>query len=349
MVRFLHTADLQIGMPFRWADERARQKLREYREQSIETLGDLAERHEVDFVVVAGDFFDANTVGDDVIMRACRRLGTISVPVYILPGNHDFAGGPDSVYQRETFVENKPPPVRVLDRRKAYPVQEAQSVILAAPLRSARATGDTTSHIRPELGREEAPDAVRIGLAHGGVVDFSEGEAMNRIDPERAAKADLDYLALGDWHGLKQVGRRTWYSGTPEPTGFLQNDPGHVLLVEVEAPGALPRVEALDTALWTYRDDSFLPHGTASTGAPERQPVYLTSGEDNPNGAAVRFLVDGAEAGDLAGYERAVYLFDGRDVAAVARAREQWSAMKQAGHAVTYWQQNERGKWEKKA
>lgn len=113
--------------------------------------------------------------------------------------------------------------------------------------------------------------------------------------------------------------------------------------------GSDERVEALDTALWTYRDDSFLPHGTASTGAPERQPVYLTSGEDNPNGAAVRFLVDGAEAGDLAGYERAVYLFDGRDEAAVARAREQWSAMKQAGHAVTYWQQNERGKWEKKA
>lgn len=113
--------------------------------------------------------------------------------------------------------------------------------------------------------------------------------------------------------------------------------------------GSDERVEALDTALWTYRDDSFLPHGTASAGAPERQPVYLTSGDGNPNGAAVRFLVDGAEAGDLAGYERAVYLFDGRDEAAVARAREQWSAMKQAGHAVTYWQQNERGKWDKKA
>ena len=256
MVRFLHTADLQIGMPFRWAEERARQKLRDYREQSIETLGDLAERHEVDFVLVAGDFFDANTVGDDVIMRACRRLGTISVPVYILPGNHDFAGGPDSVYQRETFVENKPPSVRVLDRGRAYPLQEEQSVILAAPLRSPRATGDTTSHMRPDLGREEAPDAVRIGLAHGGVVDFSEGEAMNRIDPERAEKADLDYLALGDWHGLKQVGERTWYSGTPEPTGFLQNDPGHVLLVEVEAPGALPRVETLDTAQtrWLQRE-----------------------------------------------------------------------------------------------
>jgi DNA polymerase-3 subunit chi len=113
--------------------------------------------------------------------------------------------------------------------------------------------------------------------------------------------------------------------------------------------GSDERVEALDTALWTYREDSFLPHGTASLGHPERQPVYLTTGEGNPNGAAIRFLVDGAEPGDLSGYERAVYLFDGRDAEAVARARGQWTAVKEAGYAVTYWQQNERGKWEKKA
>jgi DNA polymerase-3 subunit chi len=113
--------------------------------------------------------------------------------------------------------------------------------------------------------------------------------------------------------------------------------------------GSDERVEALDTALWTYREDSFLPHGTASFGHPERQPVYLTTGEGNPNGAAVRFLVDGAEPGDLSDYERAVYLFDGRDAEAVERARGQWTAAKEAGYAVTYWQQNERGKWEKKA
>jgi DNA polymerase-3 subunit chi len=113
--------------------------------------------------------------------------------------------------------------------------------------------------------------------------------------------------------------------------------------------GSDERVEALDTALWTYREDSFLPHGTASLGHPERQPVYLTTGEGNPNEAAIRFLVDGAEPGDLSGYERAVYLFDGRDAEAVEHARAQWMAAKEAGHAVTYWQQNERGKWEKKA
>src|SRR5215470_14552801 len=81
--------------------------------------------------------------------------------------------------------------------------------------------------------------------------------------------------------------------------------------------GSEERVEALDTLLWTYREDSFLPHGTRRDGSPEAQPVFLTTGEDNPNGATVRFLVDGAQAADVAAYERVVYLFDGRDGNAV--------------------------------
>lgn len=109
------------------------------------------------------------------------------------------------------------------------------------------------------------------------------------------------------------------------------------------------RVDALDSLLWTYRDASFLPHGTAKEGRPERQPVFLTTGETNPNGAQVRFFVDGADADELGTYERAVHLFDGRDADAVQRAREQWSAAKAAGHDVTYWQQGEAGRWEKKA
>lgn len=108
------------------------------------------------------------------------------------------------------------------------------------------------------------------------------------------------------------------------------------------------RVEALDTLLWTYGDSSFLPHGTAKDGRAERQPVFLTTGEENPNGASVRFFVDGADAADISGYQRAVYLFDGRDPEAVQRARELWNMAKAAGHDVTYWQQNEKGRWERK-
>ncbi len=113
--------------------------------------------------------------------------------------------------------------------------------------------------------------------------------------------------------------------------------------------GSRERVEALDALLWTYADDSFLPHGTARDGLSEQQPVFLTAGEDNPNGATVRFLVDGAEAGDLGGYARAVYIFDGRDDNALSTARAAWKQVKAAGFAATYWQQSETGRWEKKA
>jgi len=113
--------------------------------------------------------------------------------------------------------------------------------------------------------------------------------------------------------------------------------------------GSPERLEALDTLLWTYDDASFLPHGRGADGHGERQPVFLTTGDENPNGAGVRFFVDGAEAADLDGYQRAVFVFDGQDETMVERARAQWKAAQEAGHDVTYWQQTAEGKWEKQA
>jgi DNA polymerase-3 subunit chi len=109
------------------------------------------------------------------------------------------------------------------------------------------------------------------------------------------------------------------------------------------------RVEALNTLLWTYREESFLPHGTARDGHPSAHPIYLTAGDDNPNAAHVRFLVDGAVLTDVSPYTRVAYVFDGRDEEAVARARAEWQAAKAKGHAVSYWQQNQEGRWQQKA
>lgn len=109
------------------------------------------------------------------------------------------------------------------------------------------------------------------------------------------------------------------------------------------------RLDALDLALWTYREDSFLPHGTKRDGSLERQPVFLTTGSDNPNAASVRFLVDGADAETFDGHARYVYLFDGNDAEAIARARAAWKRAKAAGCEVTYWQQSETGRFERKA
>lgn len=112
--------------------------------------------------------------------------------------------------------------------------------------------------------------------------------------------------------------------------------------------GSEERRDALDSHLWTYAEDSFLPHGTRKDGDPAAQPVYLTAEADNPNAASVRFLVDRAEPPDLAGYTRAVFLFDGNDPDAVQDARRRWRDVRAAGHEATYWQQDERGRWLKK-
>ena len=113
--------------------------------------------------------------------------------------------------------------------------------------------------------------------------------------------------------------------------------------------GSEERLEALDLALWTYTEESFLPHGTKKDGNAADQPVYLTTGDETPNGAGVRFLVDGAEAAGYSGFARLVYLFDGRDQDATGRARREWQAAKAAGRPVTYWRQTEAGRWEKQA
>lgn len=109
------------------------------------------------------------------------------------------------------------------------------------------------------------------------------------------------------------------------------------------------RVEALDGHLWTYRDDSFLPHGASGEAA--RQPVWLTDGEDLANAPQVLFLVDGAkaDASAIGGLDRCVMIFDGKDEDAVSDARAFWKSAGAAGHDVTYWKQSEQGRWEKQS
>ena len=113
--------------------------------------------------------------------------------------------------------------------------------------------------------------------------------------------------------------------------------------------GAAERIEHLDGWLWSYRDDSFLAHGTAEEPHAARQPVVLTMNFDNPNAADALFLIDGAEAGELSHYQRCILLFDGRDEGAVIQARGQWAAFRKQGLPVAYWRQGAERGWEKQA
>ncbi len=112
--------------------------------------------------------------------------------------------------------------------------------------------------------------------------------------------------------------------------------------------GSKERVEALNAHLWTYDDRGFLPHGSSADGDPERQPLWLTEADENPSRASILVLTDGARSDHVADYDRCLEMFDGNDEAAVAEARRRWTAYKEAGHAITYYQQTERGGWEEK-
>ncbi|HUZ74357.1 MAG TPA: DNA polymerase III subunit chi [Stellaceae bacterium] len=111
--------------------------------------------------------------------------------------------------------------------------------------------------------------------------------------------------------------------------------------------GSAERVAALDALLWTYSDASFLPHGAVRDGTEPRQPIWLTTADENPNGATMLVLVDGAASAQLAGFRRVCDLFDGNDEAAVAAARARWRAAKAAGHDLVYWRQTATG-WDRR-
>ncbi len=122
-------------------------------------------------------------------------------------------------------------------------------------------------------------------------------------------------------------------------------DAGKRALIRV---GSAHRLEILNEELWTADPTGWLPHGSEKDGHAEEQPIWLTVDQDNPNRATFLFLTDGATAGALNGIERCFDLFDGRNDTAVQLARERWRSLKETGHVLSYWQQNDVGKWEQK-
>ncbi|HXV23548.1 MAG TPA: DNA polymerase III subunit chi [Alphaproteobacteria bacterium] len=113
--------------------------------------------------------------------------------------------------------------------------------------------------------------------------------------------------------------------------------------------GSEERIEALNQLLWSYEERSFLPHGSKRDGRPERQPVWLTTEDENPNGADCLVLTDGAVSTRVGAFRRCLDLFDGQDPDAVEAARLRWKDWKAAGHELSYWQQDESGRWQRKA
>lgn len=253
-MKFLHTADWQIGRMYSQFDSGDALELASARIEGVRRIAALACEHAVDAVLVAGDIFDTQTPRDKTILRLFEAMAGYTGPWLLLPGNHD-AALPESVWHLARRLQAVPANVIPCLQPQALVVTGAHGKpfsLLPAPLTQRHTHTDLTAW----FDHADTPEGqLRIGMAHGSVAGIlaDEVDSPNPIAPDRAARARLDYLALGDWHGRKQVDARTWYSGTHEPERFRDNEPGWVLLVEIDAPGALPRVTPLATARFRWQ------------------------------------------------------------------------------------------------
>lgn len=251
MPRFLHTADWQIGRQFSTFDAEHAPILAEARITAVERLASLASQHKVDAVLVAGDVFDAQTVSERTVRRLFNALEGYTGPWLMIPGNHDAALA-ESVWTRAQRLGVIPRNVHALLAPELHLFPDQGFAVLPAPLVQRHTYGDLTAWFD---AAETPAGLLRIGLAHGSVQGIlaEDIDSTNPIAPERAARARLDYLALGDWHGCKRIDARTWYAGTPEPDRFKANDAGSTLLVDIAAPGAEPQVTPLNVGQYRWQ------------------------------------------------------------------------------------------------
>jgi DNA repair exonuclease SbcCD nuclease subunit len=249
--RFLHTADWQIGRQYSQFAVDDAVPLAEARLQAVETIARLASLHGVDAVLVAGDVFDAQTIGERTIRKMFNAMQGFAGPWIMIPGNHD-AALTESVWTHARRLHALPANVHVALEESVLDFAALGFAALCAPLTQRHTYNDLTAHFD---GVETAAGLLRIALAHGSIQGIlaADIDSANPIAPDRASRARLDYLALGDWHGCKQIDARTWYSGTPEQDRFKGNAPGFALLVEIEGPGCEPVVTPLATGKYTWQ------------------------------------------------------------------------------------------------
>lgn len=264
-MRFLQTADWQLGKPYaRVADPDKRSQLRRERFSAIGRLGEVARQQGSAFIAVAGDLFDTHQPTKADVSAACSAIGSLGLPVLVIPGNHDH-GGAGSCWHEDYFrqeAELLAPNLTVLLNRK--PLELASlglpgGVVFPCPLLRKAEPVDPTAWLR-QLDFSSWSDQPRLVIAHGSVHGFGGADAgdtddenppvpTNRIDLSALPKGEIDYVALGDWHGLKQVSARAWYSGCHEMDRFpraADYRSGQVLVVDVER-GRQPDVFDLRT------------------------------------------------------------------------------------------------------
>ena len=264
--RFIHTSDWHIAKPFRRFEPALAGELAAARLGTIARVADIARRQGAQHVVIAGDVFDSELIATIEIRRALARLAEQSDVTWLLmPGNHD----PARISGVWDQVARIGAPANIVVLNKAVPYAfNREAVLLPAPLTSKDPGRDITDWMDTAV---TSPGVARIGLAHGSVRGFgSDDTAALRLAPDRAKRAGLGYLALGDWHGVESVTQNTWYSGTPEPDQYPDNEPGYVLSVTLEG-SKLAGVEKLRSSEFTWVGMSRAVHSVADLALIERE------------------------------------------------------------------------------
>lgn len=256
-VRFLHTSDWQLGMT-RWflkeGDGEAQARYSADRLEAVRRIGRLAQERGAEFIVVAGDVFESNTLPERDFQRALDAIRELPVPVYLLPGNHDALDA-TSIYHRKVFDEVALSGVHVL--RDSVPVEVRPGVeIVGAPLTSRSPDSDLLAEALEPL---EPTTGVRIAVAHGQVAGFGAevGETLSLAAvAEAVGKRTVQYVAVGDSHSTQKLddAGRMWFSGSPETTDYddKEKHSGNALVVDVW-PDREPLVEAAHIGQWDFR------------------------------------------------------------------------------------------------
>lgn len=257
MFRLIHSADWQLGARFAQFGAKA-SRLREARLITLKRTLELAVKHEVDAFLIAGDLFEDNQVDDSLVTATIELFRAYpSLPIYILPGNHDPYTGPDSVWQRKAF-QNAPANVHV-HRESGVTDLGGNTFLLASPLHQKISTTDPSLKL-VELAASLPSDSIKIGITHGALAIEAKHQPNDfPIALNAASRAGLDYLAIGHWHNWlpDTDGGRIVMPGTPEPDRFANDASGHVALVEITAHGQPIRAQPLPVATLNWRALSF--------------------------------------------------------------------------------------------
>ncbi len=256
MIRFLHTSDWQLGMTRRFLSEEAQARYTQARFDAIRTMGRIAKEKQCQFILVCGDSFESNQVDRKTVARAIEALKEVTVPVYLLPGNHDPLNAA-SVYSSSTFVEKKPAHVHIIENTAPVQVGEGFELV-GAPWLSKRPNSNPIVDLLNAL--PPAGSIKRICVGHGIIDIFTpDKEAENMITVSRLEAAisegKVHFIALGDRHSLTKVGssNRIWYSGTPESTDFREDHSGFCQIVKMDGDDVT--TEEVQIGQWRFIEE----------------------------------------------------------------------------------------------